>query len=79
MKYLFINKDSIKRALDVCPFAPNWEDDSKEEGGNNKSRSNSDGDILSDLEDQNRPHQLWYKFVHEVWILKIYCCQSIVN
>ena len=45
MKYLFINKDSIKRALDVCPFAPNWEDDSKEEGGNNKSRSNSDEDI----------------------------------
>ena len=79
MKYLFINKDSIKRALNSTWFAPNWEDDGKEEGGNNKSRSNSDGDILSDLENQNRPHQLWYKFVHQVWILKIYCCQSIVN
>ena len=45
MKYLFINKDSIKRALNSTWYAPNWEDDGKEEGGNNKSRSKSDEDI----------------------------------
>ena len=66
---LFIWKKEI---LDICPFAPDWEDNREKKRWDNKRSPDPDGGPLTDLEDLHRSHQLRNELFHEAWVLHIF-------